>query len=347
VPTARYDTPERVVGFYRDLLTRVRALPGVEAAGVVRVLPLATTIGDYGLDVEGYEERPGAGAKGDWQIVSDGAFEAMGTRLVRGRWFTAGDTSDTQLVAVVNETLARQYFRDGNAVGGRIRVGNMKNPWAVVVGIVADERHNGVTGLVKEKFYIPHSQWHLVTGGNLVRNAFVVVRTGGNPMALAGPIRSQVRALDATLPIANVRAMTDVVSASLATPRLTGFLLGAFAVIALLLAAVGIYGVLAYLVSRRTHEIGIRLAIGADRAQVIRMILGQGVGLTAVGLVVGVVGAVALTRLMTSVLYEVTPGDLWTYTAVITGLLGVAGLASALPALRASRVDPVVALRIE
>ena len=163
----------------------VRALPGVEAAGVVRVLPLATTIGDYGLDVEGYEERPGAGAKGDWQIVSDGAFEAMGTRLVRGRWFTAGDTSESQLVAVVNETLARQYFRDGSAVGGRLRVGNMKNPWAVVVGIVADERHNGVTGLVKEKFYIPHSQWHVVTGGNLVRNAFVVVRTSGDPMALA------------------------------------------------------------------------------------------------------------------------------------------------------------------
>ena len=108
----------------------MRALPGVEAAGVVRVLPLATTIGDYGLDVEGYEETPGAGAKGDWQIVSDGAFEAMGTRLVRGRWFTPADTSESQLVAVVNETLARQYFRDGNAVGGRLRVGNMKNPWA-------------------------------------------------------------------------------------------------------------------------------------------------------------------------------------------------------------------------
>ena len=321
VPATRYDTPERVVGFYRDLLTRVRALPGVEAAGVVRVLPLATTIGDYGLDVEGYEERPGAGAKGDWQIVSDDAFEAMGTRLVRGRWFTASDTSESQLVAVVNETLARQYFRDGTAVGGRIRVGNMKNPWAVVVGIVADERHNGVTGLVKEKFYIPHSQWHLVTGGNLVRNAFVVVRASGDPVALAAPIRSQVRALDATLPIANVRPMSNVVSASLATPRLTGFLLGAFAVIALLLAAVGIYGVLAYLVSRRTHEIGIRLAIGADRAQVIRMILGQGVGLTAIGLVVGIAGAVALTRLMTTVLYEVTPSDPWTYTAVVVALV--------------------------
>jgi predicted permease len=347
VPTVRYDTPERVVTFYRDLLERVRALPGVEAAGLVRVLPLATTIGDYGLDVEGYEETPGAGAKGDWQIVSDGAFEAMGTRLVRGRWFTSADTSESQLVAVVNETLARQYFRDGNAVGGRLRVGNMKNPWAVVVGIVTDERHNGVTGLVKEKFYIPHSQWHVVTGGNLIRNAFLVVRTTGEPMTLSGPIRREVRALDATLPIANVRPMTEVVSASLATPRLTGFLLGAFAAIALLLAAVGIYGVLAYLVNRRTHEIGIRLAIGADRAQVIRMVLGQGVGLAAIGMVVGVAGAVALTRLMTSVLYDVTPGDLWTYGAVVAGLLAVAGVASALPALRASRVDPVVALRIE
>ena len=213
VPTARYDTPERVVSFYRDLMMRVRVLPGVESAGVVRVLPLATTIGDYGLDIEGYEERPGANAKGDWQIVSDGAFEAMGTRLVRGRWFTSADTSGSQTVAVVNETLARLYFKDGNAVGGRLRVGAMKNPWAVVVGIVADERHNGVTGLVKEKFYIPHSQWHVATGGNLVRNAFIVVRTTGDPMSVATAVRGEVRALDPSLPVANVRPMTEVVAA--------------------------------------------------------------------------------------------------------------------------------------
>ena len=347
VPTARYDTPERVVSFYRDLMMRVRVLPGVESAGVVRVLPLATTIGDYGLDIEGYEERPGANAKGDWQIVSDGAFEAMGTRLVRGRWFTSADTSGSQPVAVVNETLARLYFKDGNAVGGRLRVGNMKNPWAVVVGIVADERHNGVTGLVKEKFYIPHSQWHVATGGNLVRNAFIVVRTTGDPMSVAAAVRGEVRALDPSLPVANVRPMTEVVAASLATPRLTGFLLGTFAVIALLLAAVGIYGVLAYLVSRRTHEIGIRLAIGADRGQVVRMVLGQGIGLATLGLVAGIVGAIGLTRLMTSVLYDVTPADPWTYASVIGGLLAVAAVASAIPALRAARVDPVTALRIE
>ncbi|OFW41494.1 MAG: hypothetical protein A3J29_02265, partial [Acidobacteria bacterium RIFCSPLOWO2_12_FULL_67_14b] len=187
LPTARYDTPEKVVDFYRTLVDRVRALPGAQAAGVVRSLPLATTIGDYGLDVEGFEETPGHNAKGDWQIVSDGAFEAMGTRLARGRWFTAADTTATQPVAVVNETLARTYWKDSNAVvGGRIRIGSMRNPWVTVVGIVADERHNGVTGIVKEKFYIPHSQWHVVTGGNLIRAAYVVVRTPGDPLALAG-----------------------------------------------------------------------------------------------------------------------------------------------------------------
>jgi predicted permease len=347
VPTARYDTPERVVSFYRTLNDRIRALPGVQAAGVVRVLPLATTIGDFGLDVEGYEEPPDNGAKGDWQIVSDGAFEAMGTHLVRGRWFAPTDTSNSQPVAVVNEALARQYFKDGQAVGGRLRVGRMTNPWVVVVGIVADERHNGVTGMVKGKFYIPHSQWHVVTGGNLVRNAFVVVRTTGDPTALAGPVRGEVRGLDPTVPVANVRPMTEVVATALATPRLTGFLLGTFAVVALVLAAVGIYGVLSYLVSRRTHEIGIRLAIGAGRPQVMGLILGHGLRLTAAGLAMGLAGAFALARLMQSVLYDVRPTDPGTYIAVVLVLAAAALLASVLPALRAVRVDPVSALRSE
>jgi len=254
---------------------------------------------------------------------------------------------EAQPLAVINETMARQYWRDGNAVGGRLRVGSMKNPWATVVGIVADERHNGVTGLVKEKFYIPHSQWHVATGGNLVRNAFIVVRSASDPMRLAGPIRSQIRSLDASVPVANVRLMRDVVSTSLATPRLTGFLLGTFAVMALLLAAVGLYGVLAYVVSRRTHEIGIRLAIGADRGQVVGMVLRQGLTLAAVGLAVGFAGAFGLTRMMGSVLYEVTPGDPLTYAAVGAALLAVSVAASAVPALRASRVNPMAALRIE
>jgi predicted permease len=336
-----------VVDFYRQLVERVRALPGVEHAGIVRSLPLATTIGDWGLDVDGFEEGPGRNAKGDWQIVSDGAFEAMGTRLVRGRWFTAADTTASVPVAVVNETLARTYFKDGEAVGGRIRVGNAKNPWVSVVGMVADERHNGVTGVIKEKFYVPHSQWHVATGGNLIRNVFVVVRTSGDPNALAAPIRAEVRQLDPSLPVANVRTMSDVVNTALATPRFTGFLLGAFAAIALTLAAVGIYGVLAYLVSQRTHEIGIRLAIGANRGQVLGMILRQGLTLAAAGIGVGLAAALALTQLMTSLLYQVEASDPLTFAIVPLVLLLVALVASYLPARRATRVSPVIALRTQ
>ena len=189
VPAARYDTPEKVVDFYHQLLERVRALPGVEAAGVVRVLPLATTIGDYGLDVEGYEESPGRERQGRLadrvrrRVRGDG--HAAGARPLvhaaptprrRSRWRSS------------TRRMARTYWKDGNAVGGRMRRRQHERIQLapVVVGIVADERHNGVTGIVKEKFYVPHSQWHVATGGNLIRNVFIVVRTPGDPMAVAG-----------------------------------------------------------------------------------------------------------------------------------------------------------------
>jgi predicted permease len=347
LPAAAYDTPEEVVGFYRQLLVRVRGLPGVEHAGVVRVLPLATTIGDSGVDVDGFEEAPGRNAKGDWQIVSDGAFETLGTRLVRGRWFTAQDTTASAPIAVINETMARTYWAGGNALGGRMRVGAMTNPWMTVVGIVADERHNGVTAQVKEKFYVPHSQWHATTGRTVIRNVFVVVRTAGDPLQLAAPVRNEIRQMDANLPVANIRPMRDVVATALATPRLTSFLLGAFAAIALALAAVGIYGVLAYLVSQRTHEIGIRLAIGANRWQVLAMILRQGMTLAVIGIAAGMVAAFGLTRLMQSLLYQVTASDPLTYVVVPIALLVVTLAASYLPAYRATRVSPTIALRTQ
>ena len=349
LPAAKYDSPEKVVDFYRRLMEGVRAVPGVESAGAVRSLPLATSIGDYGLDVEGYVESPGRNAKGDWQIVTDGAFEAMGARLLRGRWFVAGDSSASQPVTVVNETMARTYWKDMNdVVGGQIKVGGgMSNPMVTVVGIVADERHNGVTGIVKEKFFIPHSQWHVVTGGNLVRHAFIVARTTGDPLAVAAAVRNEVRKMDANIPVANIRPMTEVVGTALATSRLTGFLMGVFAAIALTLAAVGIYGVLSYLVARRKKEIGIRLAIGADRMQVMMMVLKQGITLAGAGIAVGVVAAFLMSRLMQSLLYQVQPGDPATFLLVPVVLAVVALLASLLPAFRATRVSPVIALRSE
>jgi ABC-type antimicrobial peptide transport system permease subunit len=248
---------------------------------------------------------------------------------------------------VINETMARTYWRDGNAVGGRIRIGNMKNPWVSVVGIVADERHNGITGIVKEKFYVPHSQWHVATGGSIIRDVFVVIRTAGDPVALAQPVRNAIRQMDPGLPVASIRPMTDVVKTALATPRLTGFLLGTFAAIALALAAVGIYGVLAYLVSQRTQEIGIRLAIGADRSVVLRMILRQGVALALSGIGVGLIAALGLTRLMQTLLYQVEPVDPITFVAVPLILLVIALTASYVPALRATKVSPVIALRAQ
>nr|ART90501.1 hypothetical protein [uncultured bacterium] len=348
LPAGGYETPEKVVDFYRALNERVRALPGVQSAGFVRVLPLATTIGDSGIDVEGFDESTGTNAKGDWQIVTDGAFEAMGSRLVRGRWFTAADAGNAELVAVINETMARTYWKNPeDAVGGHIKVYGGTRPWVRVVGMVADERHNGVTGIVKEKFYIPHAQWSVATGGGIVRGGFLVVRTAGNPMALAASVRAQVRELDAKLPVANIRPMSEVVAQSLATPRLTGFLLGTFAAIALTLAAVGIFGVLSYLVARRTHEIGIRLAVGADRSQVLRMVLRQGLTLAGAGIGTGIVAALVLTRLMQSLLYQVRPADPVTFAVVTAALIAVAVLASIIPAYRAMRVSPLIALRTE
>jgi putative ABC transport system permease protein len=348
IPGARYDTGERVGLFFDELQRRVRALPGVEAAGVMRALPLAMTIGDFAVDIDGFEESPGREAKGHAQAVSHGAFDAMGTRLVRGRWFSEADTVVSAPVAVVNETMARAYWRDSAAaIGGRIRLGSATNrPWATVVGIVADERHDGVTATVREKFFIPHIQWPIATaGGDPVRSVFVVARTAGDPLSAAGAIRNEIRQMDASLPIANVRSMHEVLAHSLAVPRLTGFLLGAFAAIALALAAVGIYGVVAYLVSQRTHEIGIRLAIGAERSQVLGMVLRQGLLLAAAGIAAGLLGALALTRLMATLLYGVRPNDPLTFAAVATTLLLVALAASVLPALRATRVSPTVALR--
>lgn len=348
LPQASYQEPEHVVQFFQQLLDRVRAVPGVRTAGAARLLPLANTIGDWGLLVDGYVPPPGTNAKGDWQIITDGYLEALGERLVRGRTITAADRTDTQPVALVNETMARTYWPGRDAMGGRIRLGssNANRPWVTVVGIVADVKHNGITGVVKEKFYIPHTQWHVSTGFP-IRSMSLVVKAEGDPASITGSVRQEIRSLDSTLPIANVRTMEDVVGATLSAPRFTGMLLAAFAALALLLSAIGIYGVLSYVVSRRTREIGIRVAIGAGRLQVLRLVLGQGLMLAVSGVAIGLVAAFWASSFMQDMLYGVTPTDPLTFFAVGVSLTLIAMIASLVPALRATRVDPLVALKAE
>ena len=349
LPEASYETPEQVVGFYQRLLERVRATPGVQYAGAVRALPLASTIGDFGLQIEGFVPTPGTRPKGDWEIATDGYFEAMGERLVRGRGILPSDSADSMMVGWINEELARQYWSGQDPIGRRFKIGGggrPERPWVTVVGIVRNVRHNGITGVVKEKFYVPHTQWHKSVG-NPIRAMSLVVRASGDPLSLVTPLRQEIRGLDASLPIANVRTMDDVVGATLSTPRFTGVLLGVFALLALVLSAIGIYGVLSYVVSRRTREIGIRLAIGADRSQVLGMVLKNGVLLSLTGIALGIAGAAAATRLMRTLLHGVTPGDPATFAAVGFGLSLVALLASLVPAWRATRVDPARALKAE
>jgi putative ABC transport system permease protein len=347
-PEATYPKPEAVVAFYRALLERVRSLPGVEGAGIVRSLPLAAEIGDWGLDIEGYEESPGHHAKGDWQVISDGAMEALGERLLRGRPLSPGDTADAMPVVLVNETLARTYFPGEDPLGRRLRMGSdTKRPWMTVVGVVRDVRHNGVTAAVKEKFYVPYAQFPQARDGDAARNMNLVLRTAGDPLSLVGPIRAEVRRLDPALPIAAVRRMTDVVDASLTTPRLTAALLTVFAALALALAAIGVAGVLAYLVSRSRRELGIRMALGASRASVLGLVVGRGVKYAVLGIAAGVVAALFLTALMQGLLYGVAPRDPATFAGAALLLLAIAVVASLVPALRAARVEPVEALRTE
>jgi predicted permease len=273
----------------------------------------------------------------------------MGERIVRGRTILSSDTPSSQLVGLINEEMARRYWPGRDALGGRFRIGGTaERPWVTVVGIVGTVRHNGVAGVVKEKFYVPHAQWAVSLGNtNTIRSMTFVVKDGGNPAALTSPVRAAIARIDPSIPVADVRTMDDVVSASLSTPRFTGWLLGAFAVLALVLSAVGIYGLLSFLVTRRTREIGIRVAIGAGRRRVLGMVLRSTAVLALAGIAIGTACALVVTRLFGALLHGVTPQDPLSLGAAAAALGAVALGASAVPAWRATRVNPVVALKSE
>jgi putative ABC transport system permease protein len=341
LPEASYADRTQVSALYERLLERVRGLPGVRHAGLMRSLPLGSTIGDWGLAVEGYTPpRPGANPKGDWQVVSSGAIEALGERLIRGRPLAASDGAGAPEVALINETMARTYWPDQDPLGRRIRQGSADRPWITIVGIVGDVRHNGLEVAIKEKFYRPHAQFQFP-----VRDMHLVVRTAGDPMGLAAPIRAAVRALDPNLPVAAVRTMEEVVATAMSQPRLAQWVLVLFGALALLLAAIGLYGVLSYVVSERRQEIGIRIAVGAEPRGVRALVLRQGLTLSLIGVAAGAGASFATARLIRTLLHGVAPHDPVTFVTVPCVLLAVALIASFVPAHRATRIDPLQSLR--
>src|SRR5918993_821248 len=312
VPATDYPQPADVVRFHRQGTERVAQIPGVRAAGSVRVLPLARTIGDWSIKIEGRpyvaEENP----NGDFQAVTPGYFEAMGLKLVRGRFLAEADHEDSMPAAVINETMAARYWPGEDAIGRQFHMGTDDKPWLTIVGIVGNVRHNAVVEEGRAEMYLAHAQLPEHIGG-APRGMTLVVKTEGNPLAAAGAVREAVRAIDRNLPVSDITTMEDVAASALAQPRFVTLLLALFATTALTLAAIGIYGTISLLVSERTQEMGIRLALGADRPTILKLVLGQGLILTAIGLAAGLAGAVILTRTLAGLVYGVGTLDPFTF----------------------------------
>jgi len=346
IPSSKYSTPELADNFYRDLGAAVRQLPGVRAAGFVRVLPLAEEMGDAGLRIQSKPIPQGQpGRQADWQAVSPGYFEAMKIRLVKGRFFDQRDGRAGQPVIAINQQLAKEYFPGEDPVGELIQVGR-DTVWRTVVAVVGDVHQNGLVSATKRGWYIPQEQW-AVAYGNPRRSMSLVVKSSGDPHALIAPIERIVRGMDADVPLTRITTMSDVLASATQEQRFTMALMAAFAALALLLAAVGIYGVISYAVGQRTREIGIRLALGAETSTVRMLVLRQGMAPAALGVVVGLGAAFGLTRFLGALLYGVAPVDSVTFAIPPLLLLVVATGSVLIPAVRASRVEPVEALRIE
>jgi predicted permease len=345
--TTDYPDDEDVIGFYRQVIERLESSPGVEAAGAVRILPLVRLIGDWSITIEGRPlASPNENPNADYQSATPGYFRTMGMTLVRGRLLTSADREDAPLVVVINDTMAARYWPGQDAIGKRFQMGGIgtTRPPMTIVGIVRTSRHDAVVEEPRAEMYLPHAQLPRSVGGS-GRSLAIVIKTERDPLMAASPLREIVRSMDPNLPLADVRTMDDVTAGALAAPRFAAWLLGLFAVLALTLAAIGTYATVSLLVSERAHEIGIRLALGAERSTILGSVLGEGLALAAFGVALGVIGALLLARALETLLYGVETLDLATFTMVPIVLVVVAVLASLTPALRAASMDPATALR--
>ncbi len=350
LPNATYEKGEDVVAFATRLQERVRALPGVVDASLMLGLPPSRPINANDIAFEGLaKSKDGPIWNVDyWQIVGDHFFETLRIPLREGRFFTEGDGPGRPLVAIVNEAMAKKFWGDVSPVGRRLRPnGGEGQPWVTVVGVVADVKQQGLESPVGTELYMPASQAPEATGGPL-RDYYLVARSAGpEPLALVSGIRGAIAELDASLPVADIRTMEDVFRSSVARPRFVMTLLAAFALIAVALAAVGIYGVLAHTVALRTNEIGVRMALGARRRQILAGVVGQGLALAGIGVAIGLGLALALSRVLQSLVFGISATDPLTLVTVVATVALVALCACLVPAGRAVRVDPMVALRYE
>jgi putative ABC transport system permease protein len=340
LPAARYPREQDVHRFYRDLIERLSHTPGVRVVGATAGLPfsddLVTSIQIDGRPVVPSAERPPS----NYYSVSPGYFAAMGIRLVRGRLFTEHDGRDAPRVVIINETFARQFFAGEDPLGKRVQVFMKGSAWSEIVGVVGDTRQYGLREDVTRQIYEPYAQ---VTYAGMT----LVIRTDGEPTMVAPALREAVRAIDPAVPTGQLRTLEDLVAQATSRERFSMLLLTTFAAAALLLAAIGLYGLLAYAVSQRRFEIGVRLAHGARPRDVLWMFMREGLGLAALGAAIGLAGALALTHLIASLLLGVEPTDPATFSLVFATLVAVSALASLLPAWRAMRTDVVGALRAE
>jgi putative ABC transport system permease protein len=344
--STKYETFTKSHAFFQQLLDQLEARPEIESVGAINLLPFGGGGGDRSFSLQD-QPTPSGHARPDEQVrfVTPGYFRAMSIPLLSGRDFTRRDLPDTPQVAIVNNAFARKYWPDGNAIGKRISFQNNNPKWYEIVGVVGNVKHRGLDLQDHPELYIPAFQ-PLFADGN-VPALYFAVRTKGDPLLLAPAMRSEVAALDRDQPIYSLMTMDQRISDSIAPRRFNMFILGLFAALAWILAAIGIYGIMAFSVVQRTHEIGVRMALGASTHDVLSLVMGNGFKLALIGIVVGLVAAFAATRVLSSLLYEVSARDplIFLLDAILLAIAAL--LACYIPARRATKVDPLVALRYE
>jgi putative ABC transport system permease protein len=341
LPVAKYARGKPVSDFYQELVRRVGGLPGVEAAALTTILPLSGTNSDSSFTIEGTDPMQSKVMPDEEiRVVSPDYFKALRVPLRAGRSFDQRDTADAPISVIINQAFARKWFPNQDPVGRRITQGDARKPdvkWATIVGVVGDVRHRGLEFDPAPEYYVPHAQVPY-------RGMILAVRSKQDPRSLTTAIRAELRQLDPELPAANLRTLEEVTSESIAPRRLSVVMLSVFAAVALVLASVGIYGVMSFLVVQRTHEIGVRMALGAQRRDVLVLVIGRAARLVLIGTAIGLVLAIVSTRALGAMLYNVGAFDVVTFAEVTLALALIALLASYIPALRALRADPMLAL---